>query len=80
MYGDFAEPFDLYECQLAIIHCGSHDDTALIELLWQNIIDKGELILHSVPVKICYHFTSTKFLSNYNTLPILNANVIHSKV
>ena len=42
MYGEFAEPFDLYECQLAIIHCGSHDDTALIESLWQNIIDKGE--------------------------------------
>ena len=41
MYGDFAEPFDLYECQLAIIHCGSHDDAALIESLWQNIIDKG---------------------------------------
>jgi len=61
MYGEFAEPFDLYECQLAIIHCGSHDDTALIESLWQNIIDKGEWLC-----EICHHFTGI-FLSNYDT-------------
>lgn len=39
LYSDFAEPFNLWECQLAIIHCAGHPDTNLIEVLWTNILD-----------------------------------------
>jgi len=40
LYEDFAYPFNLHECQLAILHCASLHDPALVESLWQNIIDK----------------------------------------
>ena len=30
LYSDFAEPFGLWECQLAIIHCAGHPDNNLI--------------------------------------------------
>lgn len=39
LYSDFAEPFNLWECQLAIIHCAGHPDNNLIEVLWSNILD-----------------------------------------
>ena len=39
LYSDFAEPFSLWECQLAIIHCAGHPDTNLIEVLWSNVLD-----------------------------------------
>ncbi|XP_070562899.1 nuclear pore complex protein Nup155-like [Ptychodera flava] len=38
LYAEFAEPFQLWESQLAIIHCASHYDPALVESLWENII------------------------------------------
>ncbi|XP_062607131.1 nuclear pore complex protein Nup155-like [Saccostrea cucullata] len=40
LYEDFADRFDLSECKLAIVHCAGLYDGALIENLWQNIIDK----------------------------------------
>ncbi|XP_050400754.1 nuclear pore complex protein Nup155 isoform X1 [Patella vulgata] len=40
LYEDFADRFDLSECKLAIVHCAGLYDAALIENLWQNIIDK----------------------------------------
>lgn len=40
LYKDFAEPFQLYECQLKILHCAGHEDLNLIENIWRNIIDK----------------------------------------
>ncbi|KAK3595250.1 hypothetical protein CHS0354_010857 [Potamilus streckersoni] len=40
LYEDFAVRFDLSECQLAIVHCAGVYDSALVENLWQNIIDK----------------------------------------
>ena len=33
LYGDFAEPFDLAECKLAIVHCAGHYDPTLVESL-----------------------------------------------
>lgn len=44
LYKDFAEPFQLFECQLKILHCAGHEDLNLIENIWSNIIDK-ELLL-----------------------------------
>ncbi|XP_022087297.1 nuclear pore complex protein Nup155-like [Acanthaster planci] len=40
LYGEFADVFDLSECQLAIIHCAGHYDQQLVQSLWQQIIDK----------------------------------------
>ena len=42
LYGDFADPFGLAECKLAIVHCAGHFDPTLIESLWRDIIDNGE--------------------------------------
>ena len=41
LYEDFADRFDLSECKLAIVHCAGLYDSALVENLWQNIIEKG---------------------------------------
>ena len=46
LYGEFAEVFDLYECKLAIVHCAGHEDAALVDSLWQNIINKGVQCMH----------------------------------
>lgn len=39
LYQDYAEPYELWECQLAILHCAGHPDHMLIETMWENIID-----------------------------------------
>ena len=45
LYGDFAEPFGLAECKLAIVHCAGHYDPTLVESLWRDIIDNGGLVV-----------------------------------
>jgi len=40
LYEDFADRYDLHEVKLAIVHCAGLYDAALIENLWQNVIDK----------------------------------------
>uniref|UniRef100_A0A8B9NBL4 Nuclear pore complex protein Nup155 n=1 Tax=Accipiter nisus TaxID=211598 RepID=A0A8B9NBL4_9AVES len=40
LYGEFADPFKLSECKLAIIHCAGHSDPILVQTLWQEIIEK----------------------------------------
>ncbi|XP_013406007.1 nuclear pore complex protein Nup155 [Lingula anatina] len=40
LYGEFAEPYGLAECKLAIVHCAGHYDPTLVESLWQDIVDK----------------------------------------
>ncbi|KAK3089178.1 hypothetical protein FSP39_001520 [Pinctada imbricata] len=40
LYEEFADKFELAECKLAIVHCAGLYDGALIENLWQKIIDK----------------------------------------
>lgn len=42
LYEEFAEPFGLWECKLAIIHCSGHNDAQLIQKIWMNIM-KTEL-------------------------------------
>ncbi|XP_046570812.1 LOW QUALITY PROTEIN: nuclear pore complex protein Nup155-like, partial [Haliotis rubra] len=41
LYEEYADRFDLSECKLAIVHCAGLYDNALIDNLWQSIIDKG---------------------------------------
>ncbi|XP_056648274.1 nuclear pore complex protein Nup154 [Diorhabda sublineata] len=38
LYENFAEPFKLLECQLAIIDCAGYTDQNLIESIWQQIL------------------------------------------
>ncbi len=52
LYGDFAEPFELAECKLAIVHCAGHYDPTLVESLWRDIIDNG-VSVWSVSVCAC---------------------------
>ncbi|XP_038599878.1 nuclear pore complex protein Nup155 isoform X2 [Tachyglossus aculeatus] len=40
LYGEFADPFKLAECKLAIIHCAGHSDPILVQTLWQEITEK----------------------------------------
>uniref|UniRef100_A0A8C3YBW3 Nucleoporin 155 n=1 Tax=Catagonus wagneri TaxID=51154 RepID=A0A8C3YBW3_9CETA len=40
LYGEFADPFKLAECKLAIIHCAGYSDPILVQTLWQDIIEK----------------------------------------
>ncbi|OTF78434.1 nuclear pore complex protein nup155-like protein, partial [Euroglyphus maynei] len=51
LYQDFAEPFQLYECQLKILHCAGHDDISLIENIWRNILDKELRSIRTVDVQ-----------------------------
>ena len=43
LYGEFADVFDLSESKLAIIHCAGHYDPTLVESMWKDIIEKGNL-------------------------------------
>jgi len=38
LYQDWAEPYQLWECKLAILACAGHPDPMLIENIWSNII------------------------------------------
>lgn len=73
LYGEFADPFKLSECKLAIIHCAGHSDPILVQTLWQEVIEKGRsyasrscddlshcllLVLYSVPVGFDFFFPS----------------------
>lgn len=42
LYSDFAETFDLWECQLTILNCSHHNEPRLINSVWNHILD-GEL-------------------------------------
>ncbi|KAH8377789.1 hypothetical protein KR093_007134, partial [Drosophila rubida] len=41
LYQNFAERFDLWECQLSILNCSNHNDPLLIESVWGNIINSA---------------------------------------
>ncbi|KAF2899844.1 hypothetical protein ILUMI_06343, partial [Ignelater luminosus] len=39
LYEEFCDPFNLWECKLAIIDCAGYSDNALIENIWHHIIE-----------------------------------------
>lgn len=39
LYEEYAEPLQLWECKLAIIHCSGHQDAMLVQGIWTNIIE-----------------------------------------
>lgn len=40
LYADYADPFDLAECKLAIVRASGYDDPVLIENLWRGIVER----------------------------------------
>ena len=38
---DWAEPYELWECKLAILATAGHPDPLLIQSIWTNIIDRS---------------------------------------
>jgi len=40
LYQDWAEPYHLWECKLAILQCAGHPDPMLVTNIWSNIIDQ----------------------------------------
>lgn len=40
LYQDWAEPYQLWECKLAILQCAGHPDPMLVNSIWTNIIDQ----------------------------------------
>ncbi|OXB79178.1 UNVERIFIED_CONTAM: hypothetical protein H355_006637 [Colinus virginianus] len=52
LYGEFADPFKLSECKLAIIHCAGHSDPILVQTLWQEIIEK-EFLVQFLEQQVC---------------------------
>ena len=35
---EYAEKYNLAECQLAILHCAGHHDPALVQKLWRELL------------------------------------------
>lgn len=60
LYEDFADRFNLSECQLAILHCAGHYDPNLIETIWQNIIDNELRIISSKSIEAQKNLISIK--------------------
>lgn len=50
LYGEFADHFRLSECKLAIIHCAGHSDPILVNSLWQEVIEKG-----NIPITVSFY-------------------------
>lgn len=40
LYEKFAEPWALWECKLAIVHCAGHSEPQLVQSIWTNLIDR----------------------------------------
>lgn len=40
LYQDWAEPYQLWECKLAILQCAGHPDPMLVSNIWTKIIDQ----------------------------------------
>ena len=48
LYADYAEPYQLWECQLAILHCAGHPDSMLIATVWDQIINQENSIAQAI--------------------------------
>ncbi|XP_065281198.2 nuclear pore complex protein Nup155 isoform X2 [Dermacentor albipictus] len=40
LYGEYADPYDLAECKLAIVRSSGYDKPLLVESLWQSILER----------------------------------------
>ncbi|XP_071451396.1 nuclear pore complex protein Nup154 [Hetaerina americana] len=39
LYEEYAEPFGLWQCKLAILHCVGHNDPTFVESIWDYILE-----------------------------------------
>lgn len=79
LYSEFAEPFELPECKLAIVHCAGYYDPALVETLWRDIIDKELEVTARLDVQVRVQSLyaklvsqGRKYSSTENYFPIVN--------
>lgn len=63
LYEDYADRFDLPECQLAIIYSAGHYDPILVESLWERIIEKTYADLAGKPESFIKLVLSNKIKS-----------------
>ena len=47
LYKDWAEPYQLWECKLAILQCAGHPDQPLVNSIWTQIIQNQEQLTTS---------------------------------
>jgi len=47
LYQDWAEPYQLWECKLAILQCAGHPDPMLVTNIWTKILDQQVAALAS---------------------------------
>ncbi|KAH7949016.1 hypothetical protein HPB49_004174 [Dermacentor silvarum] len=40
LYGEYADPYDLAECKLAIVRSSGYDKPLLVESLWQSLLER----------------------------------------
>lgn len=62
LYQNFAETFELWECQLSILNCSNHNDPLLIESVWGNIINSAVETPGSVQERSMRLFTKIELL------------------
>ncbi|ALC39288.1 Nup154 [Drosophila busckii] len=62
LYQHFAEPFQLWECQLSILNCSNHNDPLLIESVWGNIINAAVETQGSTQERTIRLFTKIELL------------------
>lgn len=60
LYSNFAEPYSLWEAQLAILQLSNHDDRELVNQIWENILLKGKYLYI-----IVYFCLLKQFIFNY---------------
>ncbi|XP_071552896.1 nuclear pore complex protein Nup155 isoform X3 [Panulirus ornatus] len=51
LYEKFAEPWSLWECKLAIVHCAGHSEPQLVQSIWTKLIDSELQRSRGVPVE-----------------------------
>lgn len=68
LYQNYAQKFNFYDCQLAILKCGNHHDPSLIESLWKNIIDEIFMTTQTESQETQLHILSNRIESIGKTL------------
>lgn len=51
LYEKFAEPWALWECKLAIVHCAGHSEPQLVQVIWSKIIETELERTQSAPLE-----------------------------
>lgn len=57
LYGEYADPYDLAECKLAIVCSSGYDKPLLVESLWQSLLER-EFLVHTRPDELSQRLTS----------------------